>query len=258
MEFTPQQKESSTWCSSSSPKEVSTNCFSPREDPSHSSTSFTCTNFSLVTWSRMRQTLGGLKYLASHSIIHRDLALRNLLVSRELDGRYTVKVGDFGMSRNSGTEYVKDSQLIPIKWSAPEVGKRWSSYLQVQFITQGRSSQKSDVWSFGVCLWETFSLGNLPYPGMSNQEVVEKVASGYRMSPPTDCPAEIYAIMLSCWKSEADQRPTFEELFDKINKFCTQYAAQPTPFSSESNVVAVNDIQLTSYGTTTTVPIAYQ
>ncbi len=83
------------------------------------------------------------------------------------------------------------------------------------------------MWSFGVCVWQLFSYSDVPYPDMSDQQVMETVAAGYRMPPPTNCPADVCMIMESCWKKDPDQRPTFRELSQKISR-CYRQFAQPT------------------------------
>jgi serine/threonine protein kinase len=169
-------------------------------------------NFDLLIMAQ--QAASGMIYLEENSIIHRDFALRNLLVNKT-DGKYTVKVSDFGMSKlTERGYYLSDDKAIPVKWSAPEV------------IEYGRSTSKSDVWSFGICLWEMFSYGKLPYTGMSNTEAAQKVLKGYRMEAPEDCPAEVYNIMKRCWEREADRRPTFKELMTMINQLLQQYPSQ--------------------------------
>ena len=144
-------------------------------------------------------------YLHSKSVIHRDLACRNLLVDFE-NGSYTVKISDFGMARAIERYYYSRSNQIPIRWSAPEV------------LCYKKYSQPSDVWSFGICLWEIYSNGEEPYIGFSNQEVVNIVQQGHRLSKPVGCPDSMYAIMRKCWSEEKHERPTFEELVTLISK----------------------------------------
>jgi len=150
-----------------------------------------------------KQAASGMEYLEANSIVHRDLALRNLLVTRTFAGKYVVKVGDFGMSRLMKEDkgyYKTNDRTIPVKWSAVEV------------IKFGRSSSKSDVWSFGVCLWEMWSYGVTPYPGMSNAEVMEFLDKGQRLKSPANCPTEITDMMKSCWSEVAVHRPSFRDL----------------------------------------------
>ncbi|XP_078009212.1 tyrosine-protein kinase Fer isoform X2 [Phascolarctos cinereus] len=140
----------------------------------------------------------GMAYLESKNCIHRDLAARNCLVGEN----NILKISDFGMSRQEDGGIYSSSGLkqIPIKWTAPEA------------LNYGRYSSESDAWSFGILLWETFSLGVCPYPGMTNQHAREQVEQGYRMSAPHKCPEEIYKIMLKCWDYKPENRPKFSEL----------------------------------------------
>ncbi|XP_072227557.1 tyrosine-protein kinase Fer isoform X2 [Leuresthes tenuis] len=140
----------------------------------------------------------GMAYLESKNCIHRDLAARNCLV-----GEHSVlKISDFGMSRQEDDGVYSSSGLkqIPIKWTAPEA------------LNYGRYSSESDVWSYGILLWETFSLGVCPYPGMTNQQAREQVEKGYRMACPQRCPDDVYKVMQRCWQYNAEDRPKFSEL----------------------------------------------
>ncbi|XP_008854237.1 tyrosine-protein kinase Fer isoform X1 [Nannospalax galili] len=140
----------------------------------------------------------GMLYLESKNCIHRDLAARNCLVGEN----NILKISDFGMSRQEDGGVYSSSGLkqIPIKWTAPEA------------LNYGRYSSESDVWSFGILLWETFSLGVCPYPGMTNQQAREQVERGYRMSAPQHCPEEISKLMMKCWDYKPENRPKFSEL----------------------------------------------
>nr|XP_023867522.1 tyrosine-protein kinase Fer isoform X4 [Salvelinus alpinus] len=140
----------------------------------------------------------GMAYLELKNCIHRDLAARNCLVGES----NLLKISDFGMSRQEDDGIYSSSGLkqIPIKWTAPEA------------LNYGRYSSESDVWSFGILLWETFSLGVCPYPGMTNQQAREQVEKDYRMSCPTKCPEEIYKVMQKCWEYKPENRPKFADL----------------------------------------------
>ena len=141
----------------------------------------------------------GLEYLAQNHYVHRDLATRNCLVSGEL----RVKISDFGLSQDIySTDYFRlgDSELLPIRWMPPE------AILYAKFTTQ------SDVWSFGIVIWEIFSFGMQPYFSLTNEEVVAHVRDGNVLNCPDKCPQEIYDLMLDCWAMNPNERPTAAEL----------------------------------------------
>jgi serine/threonine protein kinase len=126
--------------------------------------------------------------LSAKNVVHRDLALRNIMVTygNEKD-RFIAKVGDMGLAMKSNE--TNDESALPIRWAAPEC------YLKRQF------SSASDVWSFGIVLYELFTLGETPYKGMTNKEVIEKVSEGFRLEKPEKCPIEVYRLMKMCWES---------------------------------------------------------
>ncbi|KAM3625061.1 uncharacterized protein V6R79_006407 [Siganus canaliculatus] len=141
----------------------------------------------------------GMEYLETKKCIHRDLAARNCLVAE----RNLVKISDFGMSRQQDDGvYSTEGGLkqIPVKWTAPEA------------LNYGRYTTESDVWSFGILLWETFSLGMTPYTSMTNQQTRDEVEKGYRMPAPQFCPADISSIMNSCWHYDPQHRPSFRKI----------------------------------------------
>ena len=145
-------------------------------------------------------------YLEEHSYVHRDLTASNILVG---EGN-VCKVGGFGLARvieKDTCYYHYKGDKIPIKWTAPEAA------------LHDRFTIKSDVWSFGVTMWEVVTKGAVPYPGMNNRQVLEAVYGGYRMPKPDNCPDALYEIMLSCWKQESDDRPTFEYLKYTLEDF---------------------------------------
>ncbi|CAL8257054.1 unnamed protein product [Lota lota] len=147
----------------------------------------------------------GMQYLAEMKLVHRDLAARNVLVA---EGR-KMKISDFGLSRDVYEEdsYVKRSKgRIPVKWMAIE------SLFDHIYTTQ------SDVWSFGVLLWETVTLGGNPYPGIAPERLFNLLKTGYRMEKPENCSDEMYNLMLRCWKQESDKRPTFSDISKELEK----------------------------------------
>uniref|UniRef100_A0A4W6DFR5 Vascular endothelial growth factor receptor 3 n=1 Tax=Lates calcarifer TaxID=8187 RepID=A0A4W6DFR5_LATCA len=146
------------------------------------------------------QVARGMDFLASRKCIHRDLAARNILLSEN----NIVKICDFGLARDiyKDPDYVrKGNARLPLKWMAPE------SIFDKVYTSQ------SDVWSFGVLLWEIFSLGASPYPGVQiDEEFCKQLKDGVRMRAPETASPEIYGIMLACWQGEPKERPTFPAL----------------------------------------------
>uniref|UniRef100_A0A3Q0R6D6 Tyrosine-protein kinase n=1 Tax=Amphilophus citrinellus TaxID=61819 RepID=A0A3Q0R6D6_AMPCI len=163
------------------------------------------------------QIAEGMAYIEKKNYIHRDLRAANVLVSESL----LCKIADFGLARViEDDEYsAREGAKFPIKWTAPEA------------INYGTFTIKSDMWSFGVLLYEITTYGKIPYPGMSKVEVMSSVQRGYRMPQPNNCPAELYDIMMSCWKHRPEDRPTFDYLQSVLDDFYTsteaQYQQQP-------------------------------
>ncbi|XP_021346073.1 tyrosine-protein kinase CSK-like isoform X1 [Mizuhopecten yessoensis] len=144
-------------------------------------------------------TCSAMQYLESKNLVHRDLAARNVLVNES----NTAKVSDFGLAKHG--DYSQEGGKFPIKWTAPEA------------LRDNDFSSKSDMWSFGVLIWEIYSFGRVPYPRIPLADVVAHVERGYRMEAPEGCPKEIYTIMLSSWELVGANRPTFKEVLDKLN-----------------------------------------
>ncbi|XP_019136266.1 tyrosine-protein kinase Fes/Fps isoform X1 [Corvus cornix cornix] len=145
----------------------------------------------------------GMEYLESKHCIHRDLAARNCLVTE----RNTLKISDFGMSREEEDGIYASTggmKQIPVKWTAPEA------------LNYGRYSSESDVWSFGILLWEAFSLGAVPYANLSNQQTREAVENGTRLDPPEQCPEEVYQLMQRCWEYDPRKRPSFSTIHQDL------------------------------------------
>ncbi|XP_049333582.1 tyrosine-protein kinase SRK2 [Astyanax mexicanus] len=162
------------------------------------------------------QVAAGMAYLELQNYIHRDLAARNVLVGEN----NVCKVADFGLARvfnkeNNDGDNVDEENVyeasegtkFPVKWTAPEA------------IRDNKFNIKSDVWSFGILLYEIMTFGQMPYPTLTNAQVVVKLGTGYRMSCPLLCPKMIYDIMVECWKETPAERPTFETLQWKLEEY---------------------------------------
>uniref|UniRef100_A0A1B6KAQ3 Tyrosine-protein kinase receptor n=1 Tax=Graphocephala atropunctata TaxID=36148 RepID=A0A1B6KAQ3_9HEMI len=145
----------------------------------------------------------GMAYLAAKKFVHRDLAARNCMVAEDL----TVKIGDFGMTRDIyETDYYRKGTkgLLPVRWMAPES------------LKDGVFTSSSDVWSYGVVLWEMATLASQPYQGLSNDQTLKFVIEKHVMIPPDNCPENLYWLMKRCWQYKPSMRPTFLDLVTEL------------------------------------------
>ncbi|XP_077160201.1 ephrin type-A receptor 7 isoform X5 [Paroedura picta] len=174
----------------------------------------------------LRGIAAGMRYLADMGYVHRDLAARNILVNSNL----VCKVSDFGLSRviedDPEAVYTTTGGKIPVRWTAPEA------------IQYRKFTSASDVWSYGIVMWEVMSYGERPYWDMSNQDVIKAIEEGYRLPAPMDCPAGLHQLMLDCWQKERAERPKFEQIVGILDKMIRNPNSLKTPLGTCSRPIS--------------------
>ncbi|XP_063143188.1 ephrin type-A receptor 7 isoform X4 [Rattus norvegicus] len=174
----------------------------------------------------LRGIAAGMRYLADMGYVHRDLAARNILVNSNL----VCKVSDFGLSRviedDPEAVYTTTGGKIPVRWTAPEA------------IQYRKFTSASDVWSYGIVMWEVMSYGERPYWDMSNQDVIKAIEEGYRLPAPMDCPAGLHQLMLDCWQKERAERPKFEQIVGILDKMIRNPSSLKTPLGTCSRPIS--------------------
>uniref|UniRef100_A0AAX7TXM9 Ephrin type-A receptor 7 n=1 Tax=Astatotilapia calliptera TaxID=8154 RepID=A0AAX7TXM9_ASTCA len=165
----------------------------------------------------LRGIAAGMRYLSDMGYVHRDLAARNILVNCNL----VCKVSDFGLSRviddDPEAVYTTTGGKIPVRWTAPEA------------IQYRKFTSASDVWSYGVVMWEVMSYGERPYWDMSNQDVIKAIEEGYRLPAPMDCPPGLHQLMLDCWQKDRAERPKFDQVVGILDKMIRNPNTLKTP-----------------------------
>uniref|UniRef100_A0A3B3H476 Ephrin type-A receptor 7 n=1 Tax=Oryzias latipes TaxID=8090 RepID=A0A3B3H476_ORYLA len=165
----------------------------------------------------LRGIAAGMRYLADMGYVHRDLAARNILVNSNL----VCKVSDFGLSRviedDPEAVYTTTGGKIPVRWTAPEA------------IQYRKFTSASDVWSYGIVMWEVMSYGERPYWDMSNQDVIKAIEEGYRLPAPMDCPPGLHQLMLDCWQKDRAERPKFDQIVGILDKMIRNPNTLKTP-----------------------------
>ncbi|CAJ0605019.1 unnamed protein product [Cylicocyclus nassatus] len=162
----------------------------------------------------------GLEYLSTRGFIHRDIAARNILVN----GKNSCKIGDFGLCRNLYSDsslYKSKGGRLPLKWMSPEAIRHY------EFSTQ------SDVWAFGILLFEIITLGGSPYPLIPPEDLLNYLENGRRMERPDNCPEQFYEVMAECWRFEPEKRPDFLTIRQKL-------AAQLEEITEEYNYLKLD------------------
>ncbi|XP_037393785.1 ephrin type-A receptor 7 isoform X5 [Pygocentrus nattereri] len=174
----------------------------------------------------LRGIAAGMRYLSDMGYVHRDLAARNILVNSNL----VCKVSDFGLSRviddDPEAVYTTTGGKIPVRWTATEA------------IQYRKFTSASDVWSYGIVMWEVVSYGERPYWDMSNQDVIKAIEEGYRLPAPMDCPPGLHQLMLDCWQKDRADRPKFDQIVGILDKMIRNPNTLKTPVGTTTRPIS--------------------
>uniref|UniRef100_A0A8B9KYD6 receptor protein-tyrosine kinase n=1 Tax=Astyanax mexicanus TaxID=7994 RepID=A0A8B9KYD6_ASTMX len=174
----------------------------------------------------LRGIAAGMRYLSDMGYVHRDLAARNVLVNSNL----VCKVSDFGLSRviddDPEAVYTTTGGKIPVRWTATEA------------IQYRKFTSASDVWSYGIVMWEVMSYGERPYWDMSNQDVIKAIEEGYRLPAPMDCPPGLHQLMLDCWQKDRADRPKFDQIVGILDKMIRNPNTLKTPVGTTTRPIS--------------------
>ncbi|KAJ7390502.1 Macrophage stimulating 1 receptor (c-met- tyrosine kinase), a [Desmophyllum pertusum] len=167
----------------------------------------------------------GMDYIAQKQIVHRSLAAKNCIVNDDL----SIKITDFSLARDVNLTNLNDKGIrsrLLVKWTAPE-----------GLAEQGQFSEKSDVWSFGVVLWELVTLAKAPYQAIDNSKMEQHLQAGHRLPQPSNCPYDLYFLMKNCWEPNPTARPTFSLLLKQLERYVTRLMRNGVKFEylPESN-----------------------
>uniref|UniRef100_A0A7E4VGM9 receptor protein-tyrosine kinase n=1 Tax=Panagrellus redivivus TaxID=6233 RepID=A0A7E4VGM9_PANRE len=163
------------------------------------------------TFDHMDQILSAMVYLTQQQIVHRDLAARNCLLNKD---HTVLKVSDFGLARS--VDFKGEYQILHIDTALPT---RW---IALEAFSQLKFTEKTDVWLFGVLVWELFTRGNIPYFPLDHYQIITFLNEGRRLQCPKTCPDQIYALIITCWDSDPEKRPTFKQLQKNVKDVVQQ------------------------------------
>jgi hypothetical protein len=179
-----------------------------------------------------QQIASGMEYLSSNNFVMKDLATRNVLVGDNLTCKISIDLVAQYKEQYAKDYYKLHTKPLPVRWMSPES------------LLYGRYTQQSDVWMYGVCLWEIFNYGCQPYSGCTNPEAIEMIRDRQLLLIPDECPPRAYALMLDCWHEIPIQRPTFTEIHNRLRSWENYYSFTGSGSNSNNNINIVQQTQM--------------